>query len=110
MIRVLLDVRLLELESQAGARPVHDETVGDHILERLREWDVERVFGYAGDGINGILAAFGRADNEPTFIETVTRKWRRSRRRHRGSSPVVEVSVRLLPGALLGTLPAWIEA
>lgn len=46
------------------------QTVGDQILQRLREWDVERVFGYAGDGINGILAAFGRADNDPRFIET----------------------------------------
>lgn len=46
------------------------QTVGDQILQRLREWDVERVFGYAGDGINGILAAFGRADDDPRFIET----------------------------------------
>ncbi|MBW3603479.1 MAG: thiamine pyrophosphate-requiring protein [Actinobacteria bacterium] len=46
------------------------QTVGDHILQRLREWDVDRIFGYAGDGINGILAAFGRADNDPRFIET----------------------------------------
>lgn len=43
-------------------------TVGDHILERLRAWGVERVFGYAGDGINGLLAAFGRADDDPRFI------------------------------------------
>ena len=45
------------------------QTVGDYILQRLREWDVDRVFGYAGDGINGILAAFGRADDDPRFIE-----------------------------------------
>ena len=40
-------------------------TVADYVLERLREWDVEKVFGYAGDGINGLLAAWGRADNDP---------------------------------------------
>jgi pyruvate dehydrogenase (quinone) len=45
------------------------ETVGDHVVARLREWDVDRVFGYAGDGINGLLAAFWRAGNEPRFIE-----------------------------------------
>jgi pyruvate dehydrogenase (quinone) len=44
-------------------------TVADQVLERLREWDVECVFGYAGDGINGLLAAWGRADNDPTFIQ-----------------------------------------
>jgi pyruvate dehydrogenase (quinone) len=27
------------------------ETVGDVLLARLREWEVERVFAYAGDGI-----------------------------------------------------------
>jgi pyruvate dehydrogenase (quinone) len=44
-------------------------TVGDYLLERLRAWDVTKVFAYPGDGINGILAAWGRADNEPTFIQ-----------------------------------------
>ncbi|SEF93274.1 pyruvate dehydrogenase (quinone) [Thermomonospora echinospora] len=44
-------------------------TVGDYVLERLREWDVEYVFGYPGDGINGIIAAFGRADG-PRFVQS----------------------------------------
>ena len=44
-------------------------TVADFLLERLRAWDVRHVFGYAGDGINGILAAWGRAENEPQFIQ-----------------------------------------
>jgi pyruvate dehydrogenase (quinone) len=44
-------------------------TVGDHLLERLREWDVEYLFGYPGDGINGIIAALGRADDQPRFIQ-----------------------------------------
>ena len=45
------------------------QTVADHILERLREWGVEHVFGYAGDGINGLLAAWQRAENQPTFVQ-----------------------------------------
>ncbi|WP_433558316.1 thiamine pyrophosphate-requiring protein [Pseudonocardia xinjiangensis] len=45
------------------------ESVGDHILRRLREWGVEQVFGYPGDGINGIIAAFGRAGDRPRFIQ-----------------------------------------
>jgi pyruvate dehydrogenase (quinone) len=44
-------------------------TVGDYLLERLRAWGVQHVFGYPGDGINGILAAWGRADNKPQFIQ-----------------------------------------
>src|SRR5689334_5429481 len=44
-------------------------TVADFLLERLRAWDVRHVFGYPGDGINGILAAWGRADNKPQFIQ-----------------------------------------
>jgi pyruvate dehydrogenase (quinone) len=44
-------------------------TVADYLLERLRAWDVRHVFAFPGDGINGILAAWGRADNKPQFIQ-----------------------------------------
>ncbi|BCN43208.1 thiamine pyrophosphate-requiring protein [Prescottella equi] len=46
-----------------------DRNVADYLLERLRAWNVEHVFAYAGDGINGILAAWGRADNHPRFVQ-----------------------------------------
>jgi pyruvate dehydrogenase (quinone) len=46
------------------------ETVGDVLLGRLREWGVEQVFGYPGDGINGLLAAWRRADNKPQFVQS----------------------------------------
>jgi pyruvate dehydrogenase (quinone) len=45
------------------------ETVGDFILQRLRDWGVEQVFAYPGDGINGIVTAFGKADNQPRFVQ-----------------------------------------
>ena len=45
------------------------ETVADYLLDRLRAWGVEQVFGYAGDGINGLLAAWQKADNVPGFIQ-----------------------------------------
>src|SRR5690242_19038537 len=43
--------------------------VADFLLERLRAWGVDHVFAYAGDGINGILAAWGRAENKPKFVQ-----------------------------------------
>ncbi len=45
-------------------------TVADHVLERLRAWDVEQVFGYPGDGINGLLGAWSRAGDRPRFIQS----------------------------------------
>src|SRR3954463_14799369 len=44
-------------------------TVADQLLERLREWDVHRIYGYPGDGINAILGALDRADGDPEFIQ-----------------------------------------
>ncbi|MYW93177.1 thiamine pyrophosphate-requiring protein [Amycolatopsis rubida] len=45
------------------------ETVGDYLLSRLRDWGVEQVFAYPGDGINGLVAAFGKADDQPRFVQ-----------------------------------------
>ncbi|HEY7077751.1 MAG TPA: thiamine pyrophosphate-requiring protein [Solirubrobacteraceae bacterium] len=40
------------------------------ILERLHEWGVKRIYGYPGDGINGLLGAFHEAGDEIEFIQT----------------------------------------
>ena len=45
------------------------DTVADVLLARLRDWNIHQVFGYPGDGINGLLAAWGRADNKPQFVQ-----------------------------------------
>ena len=44
-------------------------TVADYVLTRLRQWGVNHVFGFAGDGINGLLAAWERADDRPRFVQ-----------------------------------------
>ena len=44
-------------------------TVADYVLTRLRQWGVDHVFGFAGDGINGLLAAWERADDRPRFVQ-----------------------------------------
>jgi pyruvate dehydrogenase (quinone) len=45
------------------------DTVADVLLARLREWGVRQVFGFPGDGINGLLAAWQRADDDPQFVQ-----------------------------------------
>lgn len=47
------------------------QTVAEHVLDRLRQWQVEQVFGYPGDGINGLIAAFGKDESAgPKFVQT----------------------------------------
>jgi pyruvate dehydrogenase (quinone) len=45
------------------------QTVGDFLVERLKAWGVRRLYGYPGDGINGIMGALERADDNPEFIQ-----------------------------------------
>src|SRR4051794_9288160 len=45
------------------------QTVADVLLARLREWGVRQVFGFPGDGINGLMAAWGRSDDRPQFVQ-----------------------------------------
>lgn len=45
------------------------QTVSDFVLDRLGQWGVQRVFGYPGDGINGLIGAFGRNDTLE-FVQT----------------------------------------
>lgn len=43
-------------------------TVADQLLERLSQWGVKRVFGYPGDGINGIMGAMGRRARSESVV------------------------------------------
>lgn len=45
------------------------KTVGDFIVERLYDWGVRRMFGYPGDGINGLFGALNRAGGKIEFIQ-----------------------------------------
>src|SRR3954454_22857430 len=42
--------------------------VADHLVDRLRKWGVECMFGFSGDGIDPILGALQRAGNSPRLI------------------------------------------
>ncbi|MFN2478444.1 MAG: thiamine pyrophosphate-binding protein [Pseudonocardiaceae bacterium] len=43
--------------------------VADYVLNRPTEWDIHRIYGYPGDGINGFLGARDRAKVDPEFIQ-----------------------------------------
>jgi pyruvate dehydrogenase (quinone) len=43
--------------------------VGDFLVQRLWEWGVKRIYGYPGDGINGIMGALERAQERIEFIQ-----------------------------------------
>jgi pyruvate dehydrogenase (quinone) len=43
----------------------------DWFVERLRAWGVTRIYGYSGDGINGVLGALQRAEKTADAIEFI---------------------------------------
>lgn len=46
-----------------------DRLVADVMVERLKAWGVNRVFGYSGDGINGFMGALRRAGDSVQFVQ-----------------------------------------
>jgi pyruvate dehydrogenase (quinone) len=45
------------------------DKVGDFLVKRLSAWGVKRVYGFPGDGINGIVGAFARAGDLIDFVQ-----------------------------------------
>src|SRR5919108_499904 len=46
------------------------ENVSVHMLRRLHQWGVDRIYGYPGDGINGLVGAFHEVGDEIEFVQT----------------------------------------
>jgi pyruvate dehydrogenase (quinone) len=44
-------------------------TASDFLVERLHQWGVRRMFGYPGDGINGVVGALDRAKDKIEFVQ-----------------------------------------
>jgi pyruvate dehydrogenase (quinone) len=51
-------------------RVLHSQTASDFLVQRLYDWGIRRIYGYPGDGINGIMGALNRASNKVEFIQT----------------------------------------
>src|SRR3569833_2177905 len=45
------------------------QTVGDFLVDRLHQWGVRILFGYPGDGINGVFGALNRANKKNDFVQ-----------------------------------------
>jgi pyruvate dehydrogenase (quinone) len=45
------------------------QTVGDFLVQRLDDWGVRHIFGYPGDGIDGVSGALNREDGKIKFIQ-----------------------------------------
>ncbi|HEY3897447.1 MAG TPA: thiamine pyrophosphate-requiring protein [Chthoniobacter sp.] len=45
------------------------ETVSDHLIKRIGEWGLKRIYGFPGDGINGIIGAIGRAQDKIEYVQ-----------------------------------------
>ncbi len=44
-------------------------TVSDYLIKRMQEWGIRRIYGYPGDGINGVMGALNRAKETMEFIQ-----------------------------------------
>src|SRR2546423_2527078 len=45
------------------------ETASDFLIKRINEWGLKRIYGYPGDGINGIMGALDRANGAVEYIQ-----------------------------------------
>jgi pyruvate dehydrogenase (quinone) len=44
-------------------------TVGDFVIKRITQWGLKRIYGYPGDGINGLIGAIDRASDKIEYIQ-----------------------------------------
>ena len=45
------------------------QTTGEFLVSRLHEWGVRTIFGYSGDGINGVLRGFSKQGGDFQFVQ-----------------------------------------
>jgi pyruvate dehydrogenase (quinone) len=70
-----------------------NRNASDVLVERLRAWGVDRVFGYSGDGIDGVLGALRRAGT-PEFVQA----------RHEETAAFMAVGHAKYTGGVLSTI------
>jgi pyruvate dehydrogenase (quinone) len=44
-------------------------TISDFLIQRLNDWGIRRIYGFPGDGINGIIGAISRAGDRVDYVQ-----------------------------------------
>ncbi|HEY0791353.1 MAG TPA: thiamine pyrophosphate-binding protein [Chthoniobacterales bacterium] len=52
-----------------GEKSPTSDTASDFLIKRLTQWGIRRIFGYPGDGINGIMGAINRAGDAIHYVQ-----------------------------------------
>src|SRR5207247_10722649 len=58
----------MEVEKRLAAI-MTTQTTSDFLIRRINEWGLKRIYGYPGDGINGIMSALDRANGAVEYIQ-----------------------------------------
>ncbi len=81
------------------------DTTADFMIERMHQWGIRRIYGFPGDGINGIMGALERAEDRTTrwsscrpATRSLPPSWRAPTRSSRVKS--ASASPRPVPGAI----------
>ncbi|HEY3663284.1 MAG TPA: thiamine pyrophosphate-requiring protein [Chthoniobacterales bacterium] len=45
------------------------ELVSDFLIKRITQWGLKRIYGFPGDGINGIIGAIDRAGDKVDYVQ-----------------------------------------
>jgi pyruvate dehydrogenase (quinone) len=45
------------------------ELVADFLIKRINQWGIKRIYGFPGDGINGIIGAIDRAGDKVDYVQ-----------------------------------------
>ena len=44
-------------------------TTSDFLIQRITQWGLKRIYGYPGDGINGVIGAIDRAGDKIEYVQ-----------------------------------------
>src|SRR3954454_13111353 len=66
---ILTGTALAEYSHPSSGTCAMAQTVGDFLVDRLHQWGVRILFGYPGDGINGVFGALNRANKKIDFVQ-----------------------------------------
>src|SRR5881296_3694313 len=58
----------MEVEKRLAAI-MTTQTTSDFLIRRISEWGLKRIYGYPGDGINGIIGAIDRANGAIEYVQ-----------------------------------------